>query len=102
MISYKELYKICVDWVEKKMVKFTANDLKIYLKTTHKTELTSLQLGRIFQNLSADEIVKFHEFVRSKDSRNKSCYTKVWISINYSKKQAENASIKGNNLKLEL
>jgi len=78
-MNYIQTYEITKLWVSKRMKVFTSIDLKAYFLTEHNLVLSGLFLGRIFQNLSSDGLIRHTDFLKTKDARNKSKYIKVWV-----------------------
>lgn len=90
MTNYNHAYQLSVDWVCKRMKPFTSSDLKKHLFEVHWVDVKK-SIPRIMQNLLSDGKIKHHSFLSQKSARNKLDVIRVWISVNYSAKQANNA-----------
>jgi hypothetical protein len=100
-MEYTKLYSLSKEWVSKRMKSFTSIDLKNYFLTSYGYSVPSYVLGRVFQNLVNDSLIRHTDFVSVKDYRNKAKHIKVWVSREYSLKQQKNAKSDKDSLTLD-
>lgn len=72
------------------MKPFTSADLKKWLLESNGIDCKK-SIPWIMQKLLSDGKIKLHAFTSQKSTRNKLDVVRVWISVNYSAKQANNA-----------
>lgn len=84
--SKQTLFDFCKDWVSRKFIPFTIDDLK----ADYKGKVYScLAWGGVITRLESQGFIKFNnEFVKSRNKKARGRLVKQWISSTYSEKQS--------------
>ena len=100
-MTYKDLYQLVKEWVSQQMKPFTSVDLTKHFEGLN-IYIFGTQLGKIFQDLSKENLVKQNGTIKLNNKRNKLTEHKVWLSLSYRLKQQKNASKDNKGLTLDL